>query len=301
MRGDQRQCRGRFVELAALDPDCTVLDRVDAADPVCARARVELGDQLGQCELLAVERDRQTRLERDHDLAGCRRGERGGGDCERLLGRRDPRVLEHARFDRAAEEVVVDRVGRLLLRLDRDPARFRISDFLVARPHAVAQRRDHAHARVARLERELEAELVVPLAGAAVHDRLGPELERDLRDRVGDHGTRERGDERIHALVQRVRLQGSRDLLVGEHVLAVEQDDVVGPGKVAALRRRPEIRILADVHEHGDDLVEAVVLLQPCDRAARVQPARVGEHRGSGHAAPSINPSVSSSRSATGV
>ena len=31
-----------------------------------------------------------------------------------------------------------------------------------------------------RLERELEAQLVVALAGAAVHDRLGAEVERDL-------------------------------------------------------------------------------------------------------------------------
>ena len=46
--------------------------------------------------------------------------------------------------------------------------------------------------------------------------------------------------------------------------------------------------LLADVHEHGHDLVEAVVLLQPRDRAARVEPSGIGEDGGSAHAAPSI-------------
>jgi hypothetical protein len=37
------------------------------------------------------------------------------------------------------------------------------------------------------LERELEAELIVSLAGAAVNDGLGADLEGDLGDGVGDH------------------------------------------------------------------------------------------------------------------
>ena len=65
---------------------------------------------------------------------------------------------------------------------DRDALGDRVLDLLVARPDPVAERRDHLHARVVRLERELEAELVVALAGAAVDDRLGAELERDLGD-----------------------------------------------------------------------------------------------------------------------
>ena len=111
---------------------------------------------------------------------------------------------------------------------DRDALRERVLDLLVARPDAVAQRRDHLHARVVRLERELEAELVVALAGAAVDDGLGAELERDLGDRLRDHRPRERRDERVLALVQRVRQDRSRALLVGERVLAVDEQDVVG-------------------------------------------------------------------------
>src|SRR5262249_9434589 len=58
-----------------------------------------------------------------------------------------------------------------------------------------------------------------------------------------------------------------------------------------------EVELLAHVAEDGDDLVEAVVLLQPGDDAGGVQPARVGEDR-CAHAAPSRRCLLSSSRSA---
>ena len=170
---------------------------------------------------------------------------------------------------------------------DRDALGDRVLDLLVARPDAVAQRRDHLHARVVRLERELEAELVVALAGAAVHDRLGADLERDLGDRLRDHRPRERRDERVLPLVERVRDDRPRALLVGERVLAVDEEHVVGAGRVRPRDRLLEVELLADVDEHGDDLVEAVpVLLQPREDAARVEPARVGDDRGPAHAAP---------------
>ena len=47
-----------------------------------------------------------------------------------------------------------------------------------------------------------------------MHDRLGPELERELRDRLRDHGPRERGDERVLVLVEGVRLQRARRAIV---------------------------------------------------------------------------------------
>ena len=100
--------------------------------------------------------------------------------------------------------------GRGLRVGDRDAARLRVLDLLVARPDLVAQRGDHAHARVVRAERELEAELVVALAGAAVHGGLGAELQRQLGDGLRDHRPGEGGDERVLALVERVRLQRLR-------------------------------------------------------------------------------------------
>ena len=134
------------------------------------------------------------------------------------------------------------------------------------------------HARVVRLERELEAELVVALPGAAVNDGLGAELERDLRDRPGDDRARERRHERVLALVERVRDDRPRALLVRERVLAIDEQDVVGVRGRAACDRLVEVELLADVDEDRDHLVEAVpVLLEPRDDAARVEASRVGD------------------------
>ena len=138
-----------------------------------------------------------------------------------------------------------------------------------------------------RLEGELEAELVVSLPRAAVDDRLGSDVERDLRDGLGDDRSRERRYERVLALVQRVRDDRACALLVGERVLAVDEEDVVGVRGSRTCDRLLEVELLPDVDEHGDDLVEAVpVLLQPGEDAARVEPARVGDDGCPAHAAP---------------
>ncbi len=135
-----------------------------------------------------------------------------------------------------------------------------------------------------RLERELEAKLVVPLAGAPVDDRLGADVERDLRDRLGDDRPREGRDQRVLPLVQRVRDDRPRALLVGERVLAVDEEDVVRLGSPSTGDRLLEVELLADVDEDRDDLVVAVpVLLEPREDAARVEPARVGDDGGAAH------------------
>ena len=80
----------------------------------------------------------------------------------RLVGWRVPGVLEHAGLDRPTEEVLVERERRGRGRLDGDALGDRVLDLLVAGPDPVAERCDHLDARVEGLERELEAELVVP-------------------------------------------------------------------------------------------------------------------------------------------
>ena len=204
----------------------------------------------------------------------------------RLLGRSAPRILEDARLDRPPEEVLVDRERGCRGLHDRDSLGERVLDLLVAGPDPVAERRDHLDSRVVRLEGELEAELVVPLAGAAVDDGLGADVERDLGDGLGDDRPRQRRDERVLALVERVRDDRAGALLVGEGVLAVDEEHVVGVRRARAHDRLLEVELLANVDEDRDDLLEAVpVLLQPREDAARVEPARVGDD-GCTHAAP---------------
>ena len=104
---------------------------------------------------------------------------------------------------------------------------------------------------------ELEAELVVAFPRAAVHDRVRVELERDLRHRGRDHGPRQRRDEGIAALVQGVRLERLCHLLLGERLLAVDEQDVGCTCSHAAHDRRLDVERLPDVDEHRDHLIEA--------------------------------------------
>ena len=101
----------------------------------------------------------------------------------------------------------------------RDAPLLGVGELGIPRPDRVPQRRDHTHAREVGLERELESQLVVALAGAAVDDRLGADLLGDLGDGLRDDGARERRDERIAVLVEGVRLDRLRALVVGEGVL----------------------------------------------------------------------------------
>src|SRR4030065_641857 len=69
----------------------------------------------------------------------------------------------------SAREVGVDRVGRGLGDGDLDAAGLRVFDLLVAREaHAHAHRRDHLQGGVEGVDGDIEADLVVALAGAAV-------------------------------------------------------------------------------------------------------------------------------------
>ena len=102
-------------------------------------------------------------------------------------GRRDPRVLEDARLARAAPEVDVDGVGGRLRDRDLDAPLVRVVDLLVARQaHPDAHRRDDLEPGVEGVDGDVEADLVVALAGAAVGDRVGALLLGDLDEQLGD-------------------------------------------------------------------------------------------------------------------
>ena len=64
-----------------------------------------------------------------------------------------------------------------------------------------APRRDHLHVGLERIVGELEAHLVVALAGRAVRDRVGADLLGDLDLLLGDQRPRDRGAEQILPLV----------------------------------------------------------------------------------------------------
>ena len=168
---------GLLVAFAALHAHKAVLDHVQTAVAVAAGDLVHRVDAVQIAHLLAVDRQPAGRSRsRCRRYSGCvgrlLRVDRDGPDVGRRLV---PGILQHAAFDGAAPQVVVDGVRRLL-RGGAPPRRARaahsISDSgVVFRSHS----RTGAMISMVGIERgdgRLEADLVVALTGAAVRNVL---------------------------------------------------------------------------------------------------------------------------------
>ena len=208
--------------------------------------------------------------------SGASRGR--DGPLEGVRRRRDPRILEDARLARAAPQVHVDGVGGRLRDRDLDAALGGVVDLLVAgQAHPDAHRRDDLEPGIEGVDGDIEADLVVALAGAPVGDRIGALALGDLDEQLGDQRPGQRGRQRVGALVEGVRLQ-VRPHEVGHEPLTGIDD--VGSARAGGHRPRFDAlaqRAAADVHGEGHDL-DAELLLEPGDGDGRIQAARIGEH-----------------------
>ena len=131
-------------------------------------------------QLLAVDRDRIAALEVDGDHRRLVRRVLGRDRAlVDIFGRLDRRILEHLPLGRRVQKVGVDREGRLaaLVLGDRDLVLLgEVDQRLAAGELPFAPRRDDPDVRLQRVIAELEADLVVALAGRAVTDRVRADL-----------------------------------------------------------------------------------------------------------------------------
>ena len=279
MRGVQDGGRGRLVDLAALDAHEAVLDVVDAADAVPAAEVVHALAPARPGPWSHRRARRDPALEADGQLGGdVGRLARRHGPFVGVGRRRGPGVLEHAGLAGAAPEVDVDGVGRLPGDGDLDAALDGVVDLLVAREaHAHAHRRDDLEAGVEGVHGDVEADLVVALAGAAVGDGVAALAVGDLDEQLGDERACQGRGQRVDALVQRVGLQAGPHELADEAVAAIDHVGAAGAGRQGTLSDAVTQRVAAEVDRQGHDL-RAVLLLEPGHRDRCIQPARVGEH-----------------------
>jgi hypothetical protein len=139
----------------------------------------------------------------------------------------------------------------------------------------------------ARAAADLEPDLVVALAGAAVGDRVRPPAPGLLDQQLGDQRPRQGRHQRVAALVEGVGSHRRDQELGREAVPAVHHHGVGRSGGQGPLGQGRQVLTLADVGQQGDHGATLLVD-QPVHGHGRVQPARVGEHHevggGSGHA-----------------
>ena len=100
----------------------------------------------------------------------------------------------------------------------------------------LAPRRDDVQLRRERLIGELEADLIVALAGAAVRERVAAGGERDLDLLAGDERPRGRRAEEVVLLVDRSGLQDGEEVVARELFLRVDEMEVARAGAIRLLR-----------------------------------------------------------------
>ena len=209
---------------------------------------------------------RQARIDREH---------------EEVIRRRGVRILEDPALVRDVPDVAVARVDLGGGGGHRDVALGGVGEgVLAAADVPLAPRRDHGQLGREGGVGELEAHLVVALAGAAVGERVGTdgagELGLTARDERPAHG----GAEEVLAAVNGAGAERGPDELL--HVLLAQVLDValVGARGERLLAHAGElVAALADVGGHADD-AGVIVLLEPGHDDRGIETAGVGEDDG---------------------
>ena len=280
MREQDRQRAGALVDLAALDPDPPVFDHVDPAVAVLTDRTRHGSDKLGQRHRGPVERDRPALFEAQHELARVARGVLDAArECIDVFRRCDPGVFEDPAFDGASPEVLVDGVGAALGHPDGDVVLARVLDRVFAGEPPDADGRQHVEVRRKRAHRDLEPHLIVAFAGTTVRDRAGAVLAGGADEMTRDDRPRERRDQRVLALVERVRAQGGNDEVGRELLTGVDDDGLDRAGRPRPLADDVPrvVDALADVDGERDDL-GVPFLGDPPDRDRGIEATGVCEH-----------------------
>ncbi len=258
-------------------PTETILDVIDAADAMLAAELVEPFDQRHTVELLSVQTDRPAMLEIDGEIQRFigrlgRIDRPGEGVGRRLI----PGIFENAGLAAAAKQVQIDAIRTLFCRFDGDAVLGGESDLLIAAHLPFADGGDDFQIRRQRLEGDVEADLIVALAGAAVRDGDGVVFAGGIDHQLGDERPAQRRGQRIFALVERAGHQGGKDETIDEQIAGIQSHGIHGSGSQRFLADAFDVLALAEIDREGDH-IEVVLLADPRHHDAGVESAGIGE------------------------
>jgi len=208
MRGNQCDSRRTLINLAALETDKSVFEHVDPPYSMFSRLTVQFINKRRAVHTNAVQSDRNSLLEQNLHIFRLIRGfMRLAGQCVGVGRRFVPRILQNSAFDGAPPDIVVDAVRGGMGRLNGDAVSLRILHLGFAGEVPVPDRGKHREIRIKRVGAHFDAHLILSFACAAVGDRDGAFFFCDLRHNLGNKRARERGVQRIDALIHPVGLQ----------------------------------------------------------------------------------------------
>ena len=271
-----------LVDAPVLHADEPVLHDVDDADAVGPADGVELCDDLAGLHLLAVQGHGGAGLKVDGHIGGLIRGLQGGDahlqEAGLLVLGLVGGVLQVQALVAQVPEVLILGVVGLPADLQRHLVGLGVVDLLLPGLDVpLPPGGDDLHLGGEALDGQLEADLVVALAGAAVGDGVGALRHGDLRQLLADDGPGEGRAQEV-GLVLGVHLHGGDDDLVHHLVHKIRHDELGGAGLDGLLLQALQLIPLAHVGGHGDDLGVVVVLLQPGDDDGGIQAAGIGQH-----------------------
>src|ERR1700676_290338 len=278
MRGDQQSYAGRFVGAAGFHADQEDYDNVHAADSVFGAYFVQRVQQVDGAEFPAVHGNGRAACKTNLDLFGMVRGFfRRGDPLPHGLVRRIGGIFELAAFVTEVPDVAVAAIDIFLALLHRDVVFFGVSDGVFTGIDVpFAPGRDDLQVGCDGFVGQLETDLVVALAGAAMRKSVGAEFQRDFRLALPEHRASHGGAQQISVLVDGAGAKGRPDVIA--HEFFTEVFDVGGGGTRGEgfFARGFEIFLLADVADHGDHFA-AVVFLEPRNDDGGVQTSGIGE------------------------
>ena len=184
------------------------------------------------------------------------------------------RQLEIQTLMAEVPQILILGVVGLLVDLQRNVVRFRILDLLLTAVQLPeTPRSNDVHLRCKCMNSQLETNLIVALAGAAVADCVSAFLQRDINNTLCDDRTSERGTQQV-LLVGCARLHGRDDVVINEVLGQILDVQLGRAGLERLLLQTVQLGALTDVAGNRDNLT-AIMLLQPRNEYRSIQTAGI--------------------------
>ena len=194
--------------------------------------------------------------------------------CRRLK----PRVLKHARLDAPSPQVVVGGIRLLEGGGDGNLVLAGVGDLLNTGHAPLACRRNDLEIGGERANGNIEPNLIIALAGAAMCDSRCTLLPRRFNHQTGNQGASERGGDGIDALVERVGLEGGKNELADELIADIGDVRADRAGVKGTLPYLLQVIDVAEIRRQRDDIVP-IILLDPPHSDGRIQPPAIRKNK----------------------